>query len=154
MDLSAGRPPRSRQADCKTPSPFGAQSALRRWSAPGGLVAVKLHAVLVIAVCKLANSISTYRHSAFNFASWLACYIQAPDPNVSLLTISAKSEGVMLRADIAVLEQRQKVLTKEIDEALSHAPIDVPMIAYLKSRILYVKEEIDRLRHEVFISYH
>ena len=60
----------------------------------------------------------------------------------------------MLQTDITILEQRQKVLEKEIGEALSHALIDDPMIAYLKSRILYVKEEIDRLRHEAFISYH
>jgi hypothetical protein len=60
----------------------------------------------------------------------------------------------MLRTDISILEQRRKVLTKEIDEVLSHASVDDPMIANLKSRILYVKEEIDRLRHEVFISYH
>jgi len=53
-----------------------------------------------------------------------------------------------------VLEHRQKVLEKEIDETLSHAPIDDLMIAYLKSRILYVKEEIVRLRHEAFVSYH
>jgi hypothetical protein len=60
----------------------------------------------------------------------------------------------MLHTDIAILEQRQKVLEKEIGEALSHAPIDDPMIAYLKSRILYVKEEINRLRQETFVSYH
>jgi hypothetical protein len=60
----------------------------------------------------------------------------------------------MLQTDITILEQRQNVLEKEIDEALSHAPIDDPMIAYLKSRILYVKEEIDRLRHEAFVLYH
>jgi len=60
----------------------------------------------------------------------------------------------MLQTDITILKQRQKVLEKEIDEALSHAPIDDPMIANLKSRIIYVKEEIDRLRHEAFISYH
>ena len=61
----------------------------------------------------------------------------------------------MLRTDITMLEQRRKVLAEEIDEALSHAPIDDPMIAYLKSRILYVKEEIDRLRHEAaFVLYH
>ena len=60
----------------------------------------------------------------------------------------------MLRTDITMLEQRRNVLAREIDEALSHAPIDDPMIAYLKSRILYVKEEIDRLRHEAFVSYH
>ena len=60
----------------------------------------------------------------------------------------------MLHADIAILKQRQKVLEKEIAAALSHAPTDDPMIADLKSRIIYVKEEIDRLRHEAFISYH
>ena len=61
----------------------------------------------------------------------------------------------MLRTDITMLEQRRKVLAQEINEALSHAPIDDPMIAYLKSRILYVKEEIDRLRHEAaFVLYH
>ena len=54
----------------------------------------------------------------------------------------------MLQTDIAILEQRQKALEKEIGEALSHAPVDDPMIAYLKSRILFVKDEIDRLRHE------
>ena len=60
----------------------------------------------------------------------------------------------MLQTDITMLEHRQKVLEKEIDETLSHAPIDDLMIAYLKSRILYVKEEIVRLRHEAFVSYH
>jgi hypothetical protein len=60
----------------------------------------------------------------------------------------------MLQTDNTILQQRQKVLEKEIHEALSHAPIDDPMIADLKSRIIYVKEEIDRLRHEVFTSYH
>lgn len=60
----------------------------------------------------------------------------------------------MLQTDITILEQRQKVLEKEIDEALSYAPIDDPMIGYLKSRILYVKEEIDRLRHEAFVLFH
>jgi hypothetical protein len=54
----------------------------------------------------------------------------------------------MLQTDITILQQRQKVLEKEINEALSHAPIDDPMIADLKYRIIYVKEEIDRLRHE------
>jgi hypothetical protein len=69
-------------------------------------------------------------------------------------TILPNGEGVMLQTDITILEQRQKVLEKEIDEAISHAPIDDPMIAHLKSRILYVKEEIVRLRHETIISYH
>ena len=60
----------------------------------------------------------------------------------------------MLQTDITILEKRQKALEKEIGEALSYAPIDDPMVAYLKSRILYVMDEIDRLRHEAFVLYH
>jgi hypothetical protein len=60
----------------------------------------------------------------------------------------------MLQTDITILEQRQKTLEQEIDAALSHWPVDDPMIAYLKSRVLYVKEEIDRLRNEAFAAYH
>jgi hypothetical protein len=60
----------------------------------------------------------------------------------------------MLQTDITILKHREKVLEKEIDEALSHTSIDDLMIAHLKSRILYLKEEIDRLRHEDFVSYH
>jgi hypothetical protein len=60
----------------------------------------------------------------------------------------------MLQTDITILKQRQNTLEKEINEALSHASVDDPMIAHLKSRILYVKEEIDRLRHEALFSYH
>jgi hypothetical protein len=60
----------------------------------------------------------------------------------------------MLQTVITIFERRQKVLEKEIDEALSHASIDDPMVAHRKSRILYLKEEIDRRRHEAFVSYH
>jgi hypothetical protein len=60
----------------------------------------------------------------------------------------------MLQTDITILQQRQKVLEKEIEAALSHGLVGDPMIADLKSRIIYVKEEIDRLRHEKFVSYH
>ena len=42
----------------------------------------------------------------------------------------------MMRTDITMLEQRRKVLAKEVDEALSHVPIDDPMITYLKSQNL------------------
>ena len=65
-----------------------------------------------------------------------------------------KSESFMLQTDITILQRRQMVLEKRIDEALSSTPIDDPMISNLKSRIIYVKEEIERLRHEAFISYH
>jgi hypothetical protein len=60
----------------------------------------------------------------------------------------------MLQADIAILEKRRNALENEIGEALTHAPIDDPMVANLKTRILYVKDEIDRLRHEAFVLYH
>ena len=60
----------------------------------------------------------------------------------------------MLQTDITILEKRQKTLEKEIGEALTYAPIDDPMVAYLKSRIIYVKDEIDRLRHEASVFYH
>ena len=60
----------------------------------------------------------------------------------------------MLQTDITILEQRRKTLEREIDEALSHWSIDDPMIAYLKSRVLYVKAEIDRLRNEAFATCH
>jgi hypothetical protein len=60
----------------------------------------------------------------------------------------------MLQTDIAILEQRQKTLEQEIDEALSQCSIDDPMIANLKSRVLYVKAEIDRLRNEAFATCH
>ena len=66
----------------------------------------------------------------------------------------SESEGDMLQTDITILEQRQKVLEKEIDQALSRASIDDPMVTHLRSRILFVKEEIDRLRHEARVSYH
>jgi hypothetical protein len=66
----------------------------------------------------------------------------------------SKSEGIMLHTDITILKRRKTILEKEIDDALSRARIDDPMIAHLKSRILYVNEEIDRLHHEAFVQYH
>ena len=65
-----------------------------------------------------------------------------------------ESEGDMLRTDISMLKQRRSILEKEIDDALCHATVDDPMIAHMKSRVLYVKEEIDRLCHEAIIPYH
>jgi hypothetical protein len=42
----------------------------------------------------------------------------------------------MLQTDIAILEQRQRALEKEIGEALSHAPVDDPMIFLLIPSII------------------
>ena len=60
----------------------------------------------------------------------------------------------MLRADIVALEHRQQDLENEISETLCHAAIDDPMIIDLRSRVLFVREEIDRLRHEALLLYH
>ena len=47
---------------------------------------------------------------------------------------------------IANLERRQKALEEEIAEALSHWSPDDLMVADLKSRMLHLKEEIERFR--------
>ena len=39
----------------------------------------------------------------------------------------------MLQTDITLLKRRKTILEKQIDDALSHARIDDPMIAHLKS---------------------
>ena len=54
----------------------------------------------------------------------------------------------MKQTRIVDLELRQKLLESEITEALLHAPANDPMIADLKSRALYVRHEIERLRKE------
>ncbi len=52
----------------------------------------------------------------------------------------------MLQADIVELERRQKILEQDIAEALTHvAPTD-SMITDLKSRVLFVREQIEILR--------
>ena len=60
----------------------------------------------------------------------------------------------MLQADIIALEHRQQFLEREIFEALRHTALDELMIADLKSRVLFVREEIDRLRKQAYDSYH
>ncbi len=49
---------------------------------------------------------------------------------------------------IAHLERRQKVLEKEIAEALSHMPSDDMMIIDLKRRMLHLRDELERLQHQ------
>ncbi len=60
----------------------------------------------------------------------------------------------MLHAELAVLERRQKILETELVEAQNQPSGDNPMVAYLKSRALYVREEVERLRYEKIRSYH
>jgi hypothetical protein len=60
----------------------------------------------------------------------------------------------MRQSDILALEHRQQLLEHEIIDALSHVKSDDLMIADLKSRVLFVREEIERLRRKEFLSYH
>jgi hypothetical protein len=54
----------------------------------------------------------------------------------------------MLQADIVALERRQKILESEVVEALRHVAIDDPMIVDLKSRVLFLREQIETLRDQ------
>jgi hypothetical protein len=59
------------------------------------------------------------------------------------------SESVpMLQADLVALEHRQQSLEQNIFEASHHAALDDLMIADLKSRVLFIREEIERLRSQ------
>ena len=47
------------------------------------------------------------------------------------------------------LERRQHVLEEEIDRALQHCSADDPMVGDLKSRLLHLKEELERFSNMV-----
>ena len=47
------------------------------------------------------------------------------------------------------LERRQQVLEVEIARALSHCSADDPMVGDLKSRMLHLKEELERFCNKV-----
>ena len=61
---------------------------------------------------------------------------------------------MILQTEISQLAQRQKLLESEIAEALRHMSVGDPMIAYMKSRALYLRDEIERLREEEFGRLH
>jgi hypothetical protein len=73
---------------------------------------------------------------------------------MSAHNFSESGEHAMLQADIVALEHRQQDLESEIFETLCHAAIDDPMIIDLRSKVLFIREEIDRLRHEALLFYH
>ena len=60
----------------------------------------------------------------------------------------------MLQADIVALEHRQQFLEREIFEALRNSQSTDPFINDLKSRALFVREEIERLRLEAYSLSH
>jgi len=50
------------------------------------------------------------------------------------------------------LERRQKILEDEIARALSRCSPDDPMVADLKSRMLHLKQEIERLCNKAIVD--
>ena len=56
-----------------------------------------------------------------------------------------------IESHLAELEKRHQALEQEISEALTHPSSDALQIAELKRKKLHVKDEIARLRHEVFV---
>jgi hypothetical protein len=56
-----------------------------------------------------------------------------------------------IEAHLAELERRHQALEHEITEAMTHPSTDDLEIAQLKRKKLYVKDEIERLRHDVFV---
>jgi len=56
-----------------------------------------------------------------------------------------------IESHLAELEKRHQALEQEISEALTHPSSDDIQIAELKRKKLHVKDEIARLRQEVFV---
>jgi len=55
------------------------------------------------------------------------------------------------QSHLADLERQHQALEAEINAALAHPSTDGLMIAELKRRKLLVKDEIERLRHDVSV---
>ena len=56
-----------------------------------------------------------------------------------------------IESHLAKLEKRHEALKHEISEALNHPSADDLEVAELKRRKLLVKDEITRLKQEVFV---
>jgi hypothetical protein len=56
-----------------------------------------------------------------------------------------------IESHLAELERRHQALEVEINEAMTHPSTDDLEIAQLKRKKLHVKDEITRLRTEVFV---
>ena len=54
-----------------------------------------------------------------------------------------------IESHLAELEKRHQALEAEIDEALAHPSADDLHIRELKRKKLHVKDEIERLKHDV-----
>jgi hypothetical protein len=56
-----------------------------------------------------------------------------------------------IESHLAELERRHQALEQEISDAMAHPSMDGLKIAELKRKKLYVKDEIARLRQQVFV---
>ena len=56
-----------------------------------------------------------------------------------------------IESHLAELEKRHEALEQQISEALTHPSTDDLQLLELKRRKLYVKDEITRLRQDVFV---
>ncbi len=56
-----------------------------------------------------------------------------------------------IQSHLTELERRHQALELAISEALTHPSTDDLQIAELKRRKLHVKDEIERLRQDVFV---
>ncbi|MEA2930863.1 MAG: hypothetical protein QOG38_3291 [Hyphomicrobiales bacterium] len=59
-----------------------------------------------------------------------------------------------IQSHLAELERKHQALENELNDALAHPSIDDLTIAELKRRKLHVKDEIQRLKHDVSASVH
>jgi hypothetical protein len=59
-----------------------------------------------------------------------------------------------IQAQLSELEQQHQALEREIKEELAHPGTDTFKLSELKRRKLQVKDEIERLRHEVESTVH
>jgi hypothetical protein len=62
-----------------------------------------------------------------------------------------ETSHMAIEAHLAELEKRHQALELEINEAMTHPSADDLEIAQLKRKKLYVKDEITRLRQDVFV---
>ncbi|MCK9914581.1 DUF465 domain-containing protein [Microbacteriaceae bacterium K1510] len=59
-----------------------------------------------------------------------------------------------MQSHLAELEKRHKALEIEINDCLAHPAVDDLKIVELKRKKLLVKDEIERLRVNVYVSVH
>jgi hypothetical protein len=56
-----------------------------------------------------------------------------------------------IESHLAELEKRHQALEQELNDALAHPSIDDLSIVELKRRKLHVKDEIERIRQDVYV---